>query len=269
MIPIDLYTDNDPKVCSWTEELVKAGIIPPGDVICEDIAKVRGEDVRGYRRVHWFAGIAGWAYALEIAGWSDEQVWTGSCPCQPFSVAGKGLGEKDARHLWPEFARLISECRPSVCFGEQVTSKAGREWLSRVRTDLEALGYAVGAADMCAASVGAPHIRQRLYWVADTTGREVLTAEPRGLHAESGGGGVRLADAERRNAQEAAQWWSGSEFIECADGKQRRVEPSIRLLADGVPSRLAKLRGLGNSIVPQVAAEFIKAYLEAREHSPF
>ncbi len=100
----------------------------------------------------------------------DRLVWTGSCPCQPFSCAGKQKGTQDERHLWPEFRRLITECHPPIIFGEQVASKLGREWLAGVRADLEALGYAVGAADLCAAGATAPHLRQRLYWVADANG---------------------------------------------------------------------------------------------------
>ena len=68
---------------------------------------------------------------------------------------------------WPAFHRLIAERRPPTVFGEQVAGKDGREWLAAVRADLERLGYACGAADMPAAGVGAPHIRQRLWWVAD------------------------------------------------------------------------------------------------------
>lgn len=121
------------------------------------------------RRVHFFAGIGGWAEALRLAGWPDDrEVWTGSCPCQPFSNAGKRRGTEDERHVWPEFRRLIAECKPPTIFGEQVASKDGRNWLASVRNDLENLGYAVGAADLCAAGVGAPHIRQRLYWVANS-----------------------------------------------------------------------------------------------------
>src|SRR5690606_16537880 len=89
-----------------------------------------------------------------------------------FSVAGLGRAEADARHLWPEFLRLIEDGRPAVVFGEQVASKDGRRWLARVRADLEALDYAVGAADLCAAGVGPPHIRQRLYFVAHARGAE-------------------------------------------------------------------------------------------------
>lgn len=87
--------------------------------------------------------------------------------CQPFSNAGKQRGTDDHRHLWPVFHALVEQCRPPVIFGEQVPSKLGRAWLAAVRADLETLGYAVGAADLCAAGAGAPHIRQRLYWVAN------------------------------------------------------------------------------------------------------
>ncbi|WP_425599092.1 DNA cytosine methyltransferase [Xanthomonas cannabis] len=102
-----------------------------------------------------------------MAGWPDDRpVWTGSCPCQPFSAAGKGAGFVDERHLWPAFFHLIRECRPAAVFGEQVASRDGLNWLDLVCADLEGAAYAVGAADLCAAGVGAPHIRQRLYWVA-------------------------------------------------------------------------------------------------------
>ena len=118
--------------------------------------------------MHLFAGIGGWPLALRMVGWPDDrEVWTGSCPCQPFSVAGSKGGEDDSRHLWPHFRRLIAERGPAVVFGEQVSSPLGRQWLSRVRADLEELGYGVGATDLCAAGIGAPHIRQRLWWGAN------------------------------------------------------------------------------------------------------
>ena len=172
------YNDNEPFVAQWLRNLIAAGHLPAGTVDESDIRELKGSDLEGYDQVHLFAGIGGWPLALRLAGWPPERpVWTGSCPCQPFSAAGKGKGEADERHLWPAFLRLIAECRPPVCFGEQVASRLGREWLARVRLDLEGLGYAVGAADLCAAGEGAPHIRQRLWWVADsdcTDGRASL-----------------------------------------------------------------------------------------------
>ncbi|MCH6256691.1 DNA cytosine methyltransferase [Puniceicoccaceae bacterium K14] len=168
---MNYYNEYDLKAVAWLEQLIKLGLIPNGDIDTRSIAEVRADDLVGYRQCHFFAGIGGWSEALRIANWPrDGEVWTGSCPCQPFSVAGKGKGEADERHLWPVFAQLIDKRRPATVFGEQVASKAGREWLDRVRLDLEAMGYAVGAADLCAASAGAPHIRQRLWWVAHYTG---------------------------------------------------------------------------------------------------
>ena len=249
------YNDNDPKMAAWLRELIKQNLIPPGDVDERSIEDVTGADLKGYTQCHFFAGIGGWSEALRLAGWpADRPVWTGSCPCQPFSSAGKRQGEKDKRHLWPEFYRLIAECNPPVVFGEQVASPLGRKWLAGVRADLEALGYAVGAADLCAAGVNAPHIRQRLYWVADTEDER----------CERGGGTRPRREGFENNCTNDFDFWSNSIWLPCRDGKTRRIspEPAFFPLADGIPGRVAMLRGFGNAIVPQVAAEFIKAYEE-------
>ena len=134
-------------------------------------------------------------------------ILSGGYPCQPFSAAGKRLGTDDERHLWPAFQRLIAECLPSTCFGEQVASDLGREWFAGVRLDLEALGYACGGADLCAAGVGAPHKRQRLYWVAMAdavrSGRSGRSEAPerieeRGTAAQRVSGDVVDAESNRR-----------------------------------------------------------------------
>jgi DNA (cytosine-5)-methyltransferase 1 len=153
----------DPFAAEWLRNL-----FPAATVDTRSITDVAATDVRHFQRVHWFAGIGGWQYALELAGWPDEwPVWTGSCPCQPFSAAGQNKGEDDERDLWPELFRLISECRPNVVFGEQVPNAITKHgWLDRISADLEAAGYTVGAVVLGAHSVGAPHIRQRLFWVA-------------------------------------------------------------------------------------------------------
>jgi DNA (cytosine-5)-methyltransferase 1 len=162
------YNENDPFAASWLRNLIAAGHIAPGDVDERSIVEVRAADLVGYSQCHFFAGLGGWSYALRLAGWDDDRpVWTGSCPCQPLSSAGRQRGHADERHLWPAFHALIAECRPAAVFGEQVASKDGREWFAGVRADLEGTGYACGAADLCAAGAGAPHIRQRLFWVAD------------------------------------------------------------------------------------------------------
>ncbi|HDU8645538.1 TPA: DNA cytosine methyltransferase [Morganella morganii subsp. morganii] len=163
------YNEIDPFSAQWLRNLIAAGHIAPGVVDERSIEDVTPDDLRGFTQCHFFAGVGVWSLALRRAGWPDDKpVWTGSCPCQPFSAAGKGNGFADERHLWPAFFHLISECKPGVIFGEQVASKDGLGWLDLVQTDLEAKDYAVGAVDLCAAGFGAPHIRQRLFWVADS-----------------------------------------------------------------------------------------------------
>lgn len=161
------YNEHDPFAAAWLRELIKDNLIAPGDVDERSIEDVTPNDVADYTQVHWFAGIGGWSLALRLAGWPDDRpVWTGSAPCQPFSEAGKRGGFADERHLWPAFLWHIRQCQPDTIFGEQVSSKAGLGWFDVVSADLEASGYSVGAFDLCAAGVGAFHLRQRLYFVA-------------------------------------------------------------------------------------------------------
>jgi DNA (cytosine-5)-methyltransferase 1 len=185
------YNEFDPYAAQWLRNLIAAGLIADGEVDERSIVDVRPADLAGFAQCHFFAGIGGWSYALRLAGWPDERpVWTGSCPCQPFSAAGKQRGEDDERHLWPVFAAIIRECKPAIVFGEQVASKLGREWLAGVRADLEDMAYAVGAADLCAAGKGAPHIRQRLFWLADAHGWQrgrLADGEGRQPHGEAAG----------------------------------------------------------------------------------
>ena len=165
------YNEFDPYAAQWLRNLIKSGLIADGDVDDRSIRDVAAADLRGYTQCHFFAGIGVWSHAFRLAGWGDDQpVWTGSCPCQPFSAAGQGKGFDDERHLWPAFYMLINECRPPVVFGEQVASKDGLGWLDAVCADMEASGYAIGAADLCAAGIGAPHIRQRLWFVGERLG---------------------------------------------------------------------------------------------------
>ena len=166
---MNYYNEHDPKAAAWLRELISAGLIPNGDVDERSITEVQPDELRQYTQCHFFAGIGGWSLALQLAGVPDTvRLWTGSCPCQPFSAAGKGLGDKDERHLWPVFFNLIKECRPNAVFGEQVASAIGKGWLDGVSSDLESEGYACGSIVLGAHSVSAPHIRQRLYWVADS-----------------------------------------------------------------------------------------------------
>jgi DNA (cytosine-5)-methyltransferase 1 len=321
-----LFTDNDPFACAWLRNLIAAGHLG-GTVLERDIDFLNPTDLAGYPRVHLFAGIAGWELALRLAGWpAARPVWTGSCPCQPFSSAGKRKGTNDRRHLWPEMFRLVKECRPPTVLGEQVASADGRCWLAGVFADLEGLGYACAGADLCAAGVGAPHIRQRLFWVADAKGRgngfSPGNKEVGGLQAgtdldgrgppsrlgnadgpqrgQDGGGGADrngaggqaavpapggagpaggVADAKGQRESPlgpipqgqgaerggGAGFWAGADLIPCRDGKVRRVEPGTFPLAARVPGRVGMLCGYGNAVVPQVAALFVRAYLEAED----
>lgn len=253
------YNENDPKAAAWLRELIKDGHIAPGIVDERPIQEVRADDLREFMQCHFFAGIGGWSYALRLAGWPDDQpVWTGSCPCQPFSSAGKQLGDKDERHLWPVFFYLIRECRPVTVFGEQVASAIGKGWIDGVSADLESEGYACGAAVLGAHSVGAPHIRQRLYWVADSQsdGREQRGTEPDRRSVVGDSSTCRLADSisERgcsgsagiQNAGDASEssqtdgskrigFWDSFYLLPCRDGKSRRVGTGVRPLAHGVP----------------------------------
>lgn len=349
---MNYYNEFDPKAAAWIRELIRCGHIPPGEVDERSICDINPGELNQYIQCHFFAGIGGWSLALALAGWpSDRPVWTGSCPCQPFSTAGKQLGTADERHLWPVFFRLIAECRPVTVFGEQVASSIGKGWLDGISADLEREGYACGATVLGAHSVGAPHIRQRLYWVANSPGdgREqrrtesdggivasdsihcgLADANPAGRWTDSAGRNLatgpdtgrtqgdvqpgahcptsRLADdaGERRDGGARVQWANGrpvtetsgrlgdtdgSRFIEqrwavsipselattelrsnawdsfdllpCTDGKARRIESGTFPLAHGVPGRVGLLRGYGNAIVPQAAAEFVKAFCQA------
>lgn len=196
---MNYYNEFDQGAAEWLRRLIARGLLPAGDVDQRDIREVRPEELRKYVQCHFFAGIGGWSLALRLAGWDEARpVWTGSCPCQPFSVAGKRKGEQDERHLWPEFKRLIEGAHPPVVFGEQVASKDGVEWLAGVRADLEGCGYEVGGADLPAAGISAPHIRQRLWWVADATKPLLRQVAPAG--DECGDGSDNRASGRMEDA---------------------------------------------------------------------
>lgn len=180
------YNEIDPYAAQWLRNLIDAGHIASGDVDTRSIVDVKASDLTGYTQCHFFAGIGVWSHALRQSGWADSRpVWTGSCPCQPFSVAGNGEGTNDERHLWPVWFELIKQCRPDVVFGEQVESAIKHGWLDLVQSDVEGEGYSLGAAGIPAAGVGAPHIRQRLYFVANAASNRRI------------GGGAGTATKER------------------------------------------------------------------------
>ncbi len=244
------YNEIEPFAAQWLRNLIQAGHIAFGEVDERSIEDVQPDDVRGFAQCHFFAGIGVWSHALRSAGWEDARpVWTGSCPCQPFSCAGKQLGTADKRHLWPAWFRLIRECRPPALFGEQVAGPAALAWLDLVSADLEDAGYAVGAADLCAAGVGAPSVRQRLFWMANSTGA-------------------------RRCGRDSVEAWQGKE--PGRSSQSLRADPwpdgfgSCSTLAvtdvlspsHGIAGRVGRLRAYGNTLCAPVAAEFVRAAME-------
>jgi DNA (cytosine-5)-methyltransferase 1 len=249
------YNEIDPYAAQWLRNLIKAGHIADGEVDTRSIVDVRPADLEGFTQAHFFAGIGGWSHALRLAGWPDDRpIWTGSCPCQPFSAAGNRKGAADERHLWPKFFELIRSVRPDVIMGEQVAGAAGYGWLDGVQTDLEKEGYATRAVDIPACSVNAPHIRQRLYWVS---------ANPMRFRGKG--------HISPKSAGEMRPWWKGS-----AKDLQLIItspyaagpcfpQPLLCRLDDGLFARVGRLRAYGNAIVPQVAAEVIGAYMDCAQ----
>ena len=223
---MDYYNEIDPYCAAWLRNLIGEGLLPVGIVDQRDIRDVEPRDLAGFRRCHFFAGIGIWAAAVENAGWPDySRIWTGSCPCQPFSAAGARKGAADDRHLWPHWKWLIDqqEQRPSVVLGEQVASKDGRAWFDLVSSDLEEMGYAAGASDLCAAGFGAAHIRQRLYFVgvgdaisprleryAGYGDHETRRSVSTGPTAEAGGSS-RMADSGGEPCERHSRGFSGTQ----------------------------------------------------------
>jgi DNA (cytosine-5)-methyltransferase 1 len=289
--PRAYYNEIEPFAAQWLRNLIAKNLIAQGDVDERSITDVRPADLDGYTQCHFFAGLGGWSRALRVAGWPDDRpVWTGSCPCQPFSVAGNQAGFDDPRHLWPQFRRLISEQRPATVFGEQVAGAS--DWLRLVRSDLEAMAYAVGAIPMEAASAGADHFRDR-YWFVANDDQQCAGEGWQQRGWELGGSGCDTEnhvgalgdanDAQRRpdrharnnNGWGSPEWdegygdakvasVSGLPYLQCPDGKWRRLPPSrVRWLGNGIPARVAKLRAFGNAIDPRPAARFITAVMES------
>jgi DNA (cytosine-5)-methyltransferase 1 len=275
------YNEFDPGAAAWLRELIAGGHVAPGVVDTRSIADVQPADLEGFTQVHLFAGIGGWSRALRLARVRDDvPIWTGSCPCQPFSTSGKQKGLEDDRHLWPHMRRLIAALRPARVVGEQVASPAALGWWDAVHADLEDEGYAGWAADLCSAGIGAPHRRQRLYWVADrgSPGLEGFGRGPEaagghgrtasGPNAAGGGAGGLAIEHARGGAGPFDRRWEPVDWLYCRDAQWRPVEPGTFPLVDGIPAgvgsssgavRALKLRGYGNAIDPNLAATFLTA----------
>jgi DNA (cytosine-5)-methyltransferase 1 len=250
------YNEIDPFAAQWLRNLIAEGVIAPGVVDERSILDVMPAELEQYTQCRFFAGIGVWSYALRQAGWPDDRpVWTGSCPCQPFSKAGSGEGFADERHLWPAWFHLISQCKPAEVFGEQVAAAIKHGWLDLVADDLEACGYAFGAARFGASLVGAPIERQRIYFVAEHIGSRME------------------GPFESRNSGQAGSWgWRGEEDLRAIASApmqpgDRWPQPILRSMDDGLAGSVGKLRAYGNAINAEAARAVVLAYLEARSCS--
>ena len=292
---MNLYADINDYCCRWTRNLVSNQHIGAGEVVKCDIRNLDERDTDGYDRVHLFNGISGWELALNLAGWPNLKTLTGSCPCQGFSVAGKRKGFNDERDLWPEMFRIIKLFKPFAIFGEQVASSIGFGWADRVQENLEDQGYSTGFAVLGSHCVGAPHIRKRLYWVAysnqDAGGGESerfsekkrkALQEPNPVRSVAGGNvvvgvamgnsnnerlegreAVKLRESPRQFIARATSPWNQTRIATCPDGFRRiGIESGVHPLAPRVSNRMEQLSAYGNAITPQVAAIFIKAFMQ-------
>jgi DNA (cytosine-5)-methyltransferase 1 len=223
------YNDKNRYSAEWLLNLIDEGLIPHGYVDERPIEEVRAIDLKGFTQCHFFAGIGGWPLALRLAHWPDDRpVWTGSCPCQPFSEAGKRKAKADARHLWPAWFRLISQLRPDIIFGEQVPEAIKLGWLDEVALDLEECDYAIGTAVLSACLVEARQERERLWFVARANG--------------------------------FAPKWSSEPWVECHPWPS---DEGMARVAHGIPEQPLFRSAYGDAIIPTAGAEFIVAASEA------
>ncbi|MGB1101905.1 MAG: DNA cytosine methyltransferase, partial [Pontimonas sp.] len=208
---------------------------------------------------------------------------TGGYPCQPFSAAGERRGEEDDRHLWPEVRRIIERCRPRWVLCENVAGHVTLG-LDAVLSEMESLGYTCRATVIPACAVDAKHRRDRVWILANSEHlrseighaqrpesnrqRQASDAVPRrslvanslgpGLegfagHGTNGNQPGRINQDARRSTPTPCVWHGEREWF---------AESGMGRVANGIPKRVDRLRGLGNAIVPQVAAEILRVMME-------
>ena len=226
---------------------------------------------------------------IKQINWEEVEkvdVIAGGYPCQPFSTAGLRKGESDSRHLWPFFFEAISRLRPRYAILENVRGHLSMGF-DRVLGDLAEIGYDAEWEIVSAASVGAPHRRDRIICVAYPNNAGSRTSERdmgsrreqtspnweryKGSFDGSCGCCATLANTtgsrcKTLDSERKADWTTN-------DGKchfQARqfngwweIEPDVGRVAHGVPSRVDRLRGLGNAVVPQVAEYVGRLIMEA------
>lgn len=257
--PWSVYNEIEEYAADWLENLIAIGVIAPGVVDRRSIVDVRPDDYRGFRQCHFFAGIGVWSYALRRAGVSDDTpLWTGSCPCQPFSAAGQGAGVDDERHLWPHWFHLIRAARPPRIYGEQVATKDGLGWLDLVQADLEGEDYSIWTVDTCSAGSGAPHIRQRLRFCADDLRSAAGGMEHHiGARLEGFGNGHRTETGQREGPVRPVATTGGVEWVADHHHEQQRQGGDARGAgSEGLRIDLGRCRlgdGLAGSTIGQLA----------------
>jgi DNA (cytosine-5)-methyltransferase 1 len=246
------YNEHDPYAAQWLRNLIAAGHIAAGDVDERSIEDVHPDDLKPYTQCHFFAGIGVWSLALRRAGWPDDRpVWTGSCPCQPFSKAGKGLGFADERHLWPAWHHLIRERRPPELLGEQSSQAIGKGWIDLVQSDLEEDQYAFAPIRFGADACGEPIQRMRIYFAAKHLGAGAQRQQPSAYPRAPGPG--RWRGEEDLLAIAAAPLQPGNSW----------PQPLVRSLDHGYSERVGGVHAIGNALNAEAATQFIAAYLEA------
>ncbi|WP_415429543.1 DNA cytosine methyltransferase [Acetobacter malorum] len=227
------YNEWDEPTAAWLRVLGDRCHLPAGHVDTRSIRDVRPDDLAGYEQCHFFSGIGGWPLALRLAGYESLPCWTGSPPCQPFSVAGQQRGTEDERHLAPVWLGLIRECRPSMLFGEQVADAIRHGWLDDLFDALEECGYACGAAVLPACGLGAPHIRKRLFFGAvrlEHADLQHIQPAGDGTRARNSSGAsqdVRLADTKRRASERHRHEVDGAARSVQSASRKQRFRPDV------------------------------------------
>lgn len=205
------------------------------------------------------------------------EIICGGYPCQPFSYAGQRRGEEDDRHLWPYVKELLQEIRPNWFVGENVAGHVTLG-LDTVLSDLESIGYAAQSFIIPAASVNAPHRRDRVFIVANSTveglerkqrkesegagegssDRGKVVAHPNSKSGLQTGSAVSTERSERITRDNA----SGSSWTYQPGIDWWAVEPGVGRVANGVPNRVDRLKSLGNAVVPQQIYPIFEAIMK-------
>lgn len=227
------------------------------------------------------AGIWSDLSTLDGSRYKGTDIIIGGIPCQPYSLAGKGLAQEDPRDLWPEMFRLLKETGATAIFLENVQGFVRRR-LRLVLEDLSSIGFNAEWGCFSAQEVGAPHIRKRLFLLAYTdcsklrkqqrrrSGEEGKDESFPGVNgskefmAHSNGERKLQQKRDKRTERRRPGRRCEKDFLTDTDfswlkEKWWTTEPKVGRMAHGIPNRLDRLRSLGNAVVPQCAE---RAFIE-------